>query len=450
MTLAGLPTLIAVTIPLRDHIALSTELLLALTLVLAIAAIGGTIVGAVAAVVASLLVNWYFVPPFNTLTIAEVENVVALGVFIAVAVTVGSLVVTASQQAVEANERDLKPRRWHEQPPASLPTPIRCPAFSTRFAPPSVYSGCASPPAPTMTRSPPAMCRGRRRSRCLSTPHRPTPAIRHSKSSAGNSRPTIGELFEVLADQLAVAVDKRRLAEETAEADKLADVDAVRTALLRAVSHDLRTPLASIKAMISGLRDDDVLWRTEQLAEAYATIEEETDRLNRLVGNLLDASRLQTGAVPIDIQPTLLGAIISSAVQGVDAPSEMIVINPVCEELTVLADSTLLERSLDNVIRNAVRHGMGHPVTIDAGIVNDHVHIRVIDRGPGVAMEDRPKVMRPFQRLDDHHQSDGVGLGLSIAQGFITAMHGTFTLDDTPGGGLTVTITLPFTRATTQ
>ena len=113
-------------------------------------------------------------------------------------------------------------------------------------------------------------------------------------------------LLRVLADQLAVAVDNRRLVAEAAEAATLADIDAVRTALLRAVSHDLRTPLASIKAMISGLRDPKVQWTDDQLAEALETVDQETDRLNRLVGNLLDASRLQIGALAVDIRPIVL------------------------------------------------------------------------------------------------------------------------------------------------
>jgi two-component system sensor histidine kinase KdpD len=250
------------------------------------------------------------------------------------------------------------------------------------------------------------------------------------------------QLLDLLADQLAVAIDKRRLSEEMAEADKLAEVDAVRTALLRAVSHDLRTPLASIKAMVSGLRDPSVDWRPDQIEEAHATIEEEADRLNRLVGNLLDASRLQIGALAIELRPTSVDAVLASVARLVDA-AESIELKPVPDDYLVMADEALLERSLDNVVRNALAHApAGTFVTIDTGRVNDLVHIRVVDRGPGVALADRTKVVQPFQRLDDH-SADGAGLGLAIAQGFVGAMHGTLSLDDTPGGGLTVTIALP-------
>jgi two-component system sensor histidine kinase KdpD len=205
----------------------------------------------------------------------------------------------------------------------------------------------------------------------------------------------------------------------------------------------LRTPLASIKAMVSGLRDPAVEWKPDQVDEAHATIEEETDRLNRLVGNLLDASRLQIGALAVELRPTSIDTVLASLTRLLDAPPDSLEVNPIPGDLLVVADATLLERSLDNVVRNALRHTPhGTPVTIDAGCVNGACHIRVIDRGPGVALADRPRVVQPFQRLDDT-STEGAGLGLAIAQGFVNAMHGTFTLDDTPGGGLTVTMTLP-------
>jgi two-component system sensor histidine kinase KdpD len=251
----------------------------------------------------------------------------------------------------------------------------------------------------------------------------------------------------VLADQLGLALEKGRLAADAAEAEKLADVDAVRTALLRAVSHDLRTPLASIKAMVSGLRDPSVTFDTDQVAEALVTIEEETDRLNRLVGNLLDASRLQIGALAVDIRPSSVGAIIVSALQSVNAPHGSVAVELSDDDRAVLCDATLLERSLANVVSNALRHSRSDcPVRIEAGVVGASMHVRVVDRGPGVPMAERSKIVQPFQQMGDQRSVDGVGLGLSIAKGFVDAMHGTFTLDDTPGGGLTVTMVLPLAQ----
>jgi two-component system sensor histidine kinase KdpD len=249
-------------------------------------------------------------------------------------------------------------------------------------------------------------------------------------------------VLRVLADQLAVALETERLARDAAEAAALAEVDAVRTALLRAVSHDLRTPLASIKAMVSGLRDPSVDWTAEQLAEGLATIESETDRLNRLVGNLLDASRLQIGALAVERRPSDLAEIVNSAVESLDLIGSVDV--DVATNLPLVdADPALLERALANLVSNAARFTtQPGTVRVDAEVVGDAVLLRVVDRGPGIPADQHRRVLAPFQRLGDQPSASGTGLGLSIAQGFIAAMGATMTLDDTPGGGLTVTVTL--------
>jgi two-component system, OmpR family, sensor histidine kinase KdpD len=242
---------------------------------------------------------------------------------------------------------------------------------------------------------------------------------------------------------LGLAIENQILESEAAEAAALADVDVVRTALLRAVSHDLRTPLASIKAMISGLRDPTVAWTPGETAEALLTVDEETDRLNVLVSNLLDASRLQIGALAVDIRPAEVDEIVAAAIHSTGAPSSSVLVDVPDDLAAVVCDSTLLERSLANVISNALRFSPPDtPVRIEAAEVAHRVHLRVIDRGIGIKPVDRSRVTLPFQRFDDTPDGNGVGLGLSIAEGFVDAMGGALTLDDTPGGGLTVTIAL--------
>jgi two-component system sensor histidine kinase KdpD len=445
LTVLGLPALIALLLPLREETAIPTVLLLVLTLVLLIAAIGGTLVGAVAAVFGSLLVNWFFVPPYNTLTIAEFENVIALAVFVAVAVTVGSLVVTAARRAIEAQRARLEAGALARAATSLAADPDPVPELLEQVRATFGLRGVRITTVPGSHDGLIAAAGELEAPVSLTIALHTSPDVEQPQLEifGGELSDDDRQLLDLLADQLAVAIDKQRLGEEAAEAEKLADIDAVRTALLRAVSHDLRTPLASIKAMISGLRDPSVDWRPEQIAEAHATIEEEADRLNRLVGNLLDASRLQIGALAVDVSPTSIETVLAAVSRSVDAPESAIDVGPVPDDGFVLADAALLERSLDNVVRNALRHSpAGVPVAIDVGRVNDQFHIRVIDRGPGVELADRPKVVQPFQRLDDH-SSDGVGLGLSIAQGFVEAMNGSFALDDTPGGGLTVTVALP-------
>ncbi|MCU1394371.1 MAG: osmosensitive channel histidine kinase KdpD [Ilumatobacteraceae bacterium] len=447
LTVAGLPLLTALAVLIRDHAALSTVLLIALAFVLLIAAIGGRIVAGVAAIAASLLVNWYFVKPYHTLTIAEFENSISLLVFVVVAVAVGSLVDVASRRAVEARRARLEAEALARSATTLAadqnPLPLLVDQLRATFDLAGVAIVGPDDPSAVATAG--------------DTTGRPTASLTLFSTVVGVPGPsatlhvfgrTLSDddlrLLRVLADQLAVAIDNRRLAAEAGEASALADIDAVRTALLRAVSHDLRTPLASIKAMISGLRDTSVAWTPAQLAEALLTVDEETDRLNRLVGNLLDASRLQIGALAVDLHPATLADIAGAALQSINSAPDAVEVCIPRSTPAVLCDPTLLERSVANVVANAIRHSPpGIPVRIECGVVGDTVHLRIVDRGPGIAAAERTKVLAPFQRLGDQHTTDGVGLGLSIAQGFVDAMAGTFTLDDTPGGGLTVTITLP-------
>ncbi|MCU1364997.1 MAG: histidine kinase [Ilumatobacteraceae bacterium] len=454
MTVFGLPLLTALGLTVRAHIALSTVLLLALAFVLGIAAVGGRIVAAVAAVAASLLVNWFFVHPYYTLTIDEFENSIALLVFVAVAVGVGSLVDIASRRAAEARRARLEAEALARSATTLAADPDPLPHLVDQLRATFDLTGVliVSTPTDGPDGAAPAVL-----ATAGATDGTPSASLTLFSTLLGAQAPEATlhafgrplsdddlRLLRVLADQLGVAIDNRRLAVEAGEASALADIDAVRTALLRAVSHDLRTPLASIKAMISGLRDTSVAWTAAQLAEALLTVDEETDRLNRLVGNLLDASRLQIGALAVDLHAAMLGDVATAALQSLNIGPDQIEVCIAPDTPAVRCDPTLLERSVANIVANAIRHSPpGKPVRIESGVVGDDVHLRIVDRGPGIAASERPKVLAPFQRLGDQNTTDGVGLGLSIAQGFVDAMEGTFTLDDTPGGGLTVTISLP-------
>jgi two-component system, OmpR family, sensor histidine kinase KdpD len=450
MTLVGLPLLVVIGESIRAHLALSTVFLIALAVVLAIAAIGGKVVGVVAAVVASLLVNWTFVPPYYTLTISEGENVISLVIFVAVAIGVGSLVDLASRRAREARRARLEAEALARSTSSLAADPDPLPGLVEQIGVTFDLAGVQITREGAMGPVVVALSGDVTGS--------PTASLPLYSSVHGQAQVPVAtlqvfgralsvddhRLLRVLADQLAVALDNQRLAAEASEAAALADIDAVRTAMLRAVSHDLRTPLASIKAMISGLRDSSVQWTPEQIDEALVTVDEETDRLNRVVGNLLDASRLQIGALAVEIHPMVLADTVASALQSVNVEPDRLEVSIPHGLPLVLGDPTLLERSLANVISNAVRYSpAGVPVRVEAALVGDEVHLRVVDRGPGVPGTERARVLSPFQRLGDQRTSDGVGLGFSIAQGFVTAMHGSLTLDDTPGGGLTVTIVLP-------
>ncbi len=249
-------------------------------------------------------------------------------------------------------------------------------------------------------------------------------------------------VMSVLTGQLGIAIEARRLQDEAETVEQLEQVDATRTALLRAVSHDLRTPLASIKTYVSGLLADDVSWSAEQVHDVLGEIDHEVDRLDRLVGNLLDAGRIETGTTVVQLQPTSVSDVVQRAREAVDGAP--LVLDVPTALPAVSADPALLERVVENLLVNAVRHGSAAvPVRLDAAVVGETLVMRVVDRGPGIPLADRTRVLAPFHRLGDRQPTAGVGLGLAIAQGFVAAMGGTLELDDTPGGGLTVSLTLP-------
>jgi two-component system sensor histidine kinase KdpD len=251
------------------------------------------------------------------------------------------------------------------------------------------------------------------------------------------------------AVQVAAAAERERLQREAGRAADLAAANSLRSSLLQAVSHDLRTPLASIKAAISSLRQRDIEWPADAAEDFQATIEEETDRLTRIVGNLLDMSRIQSAALNVDVQPTAVEEVVPAALASLGPDARDVDVDVPDAVPDALADPALLERALANLAGNALRYAPPTtPVRIAAGaVVADgqcRVDIRVIDRGPGIGQADRDLVFQPFQRLVDHGaDGSGVGLGLAIARGFVEAMGGELTIEDTPGGGATMVVSLP-------
>jgi two-component system sensor histidine kinase KdpD len=251
-------------------------------------------------------------------------------------------------------------------------------------------------------------------------------------------------VLAAFAAQAAVVLDRQRLQQQAHRAKELAEGNRIRTALLAAVSHDLRPPLAGIKAAVSSLRSDDVEWSQEDQAELLEAIEEGADRLDHLVGDLLDMSRLQTGMVSPIVRETDLDEVIPLALVGVAEDSVDL---DVPETLPMVAvDKGLLERSVANVVENAVKYSPpGERVLVSASAIADRVEVRVMDRGPGVPDEAKDRIFEPFQRYGDVPRGNGVGLGLAVARGFAEATGGTLTAEDTPGRGLTMVLSLPMT-----
>jgi two-component system, OmpR family, sensor histidine kinase KdpD len=241
-----------------------------------------------------------------------------------------------------------------------------------------------------------------------------------------------------------LSVTARRVFQQEQEAAFARRSDEMKTALLRAVSHDLRTPLSSIKASVSGLRQADAAYTEDDRAELLAAIEEESDRLDRLVGNLLEASRLEAGAVTLHKDPQDLRELVREVVdrlQPMLADREVKLSIP--EDLPLVAgDYAQIDHVLTNLLENAARHTpAGTPVAVRLSSDSDEVRVEVADRGPGVRPEDRERVFLPFERGPT--RVGGTGLGLAIARGLVEAHGGRLWVDEAPGGGARFTFSLP-------
>jgi len=450
---AGLPLLTAVLAVWRQHLNLADDLLIYLVAVVTITVLGGFWPAVLAAVAASLLLNWYFTEPLHTFTIAEPKNLLALLLFVTVAVAVSSVVHLAARRAVQA-------ALAREEAAAQLELAQ------------TVLGGADSPAAIldhlTRTHGGQAELQERAGGRWVRAASsgvegRLLAASRIDIRSdlillvSGQAESATPALLAGYAAQAAAALDRERLRTQAAQAEALAEGNRMRTALLAAVSHDLRTPLASIKASVSSLRQTDVEWSEADQADLLATIEQNADRLDALIGNLLDMSRLHTGSLQPFLRPTAIDEVAPAALLGLDDCLRLEMAVPDGFPL-VLADPGLLERILANLFSNALRYSPpARPPELHAELVDDTVLLEVVDHGQGVPDEQKERVFEPFStypsarvgqaaarpltRVGDRHP--GVGLGLAVAKGFAEAMGGRIKAKDTPGGGLTVQIALP-------
>ncbi|WP_128380000.1 sensor histidine kinase [Streptomyces cavernae] len=426
---------------------LANDMLLFLTLTVAAALVGGLLPALASAVVGSLLINWFFTEPFHTLTIADPKNIVAIAVFVGVAVSVASVVDLAARRTEQASRLRAESEILSFLAGSVLRGETSLEALLER-----VRETFGMDSVALLEREDdmaPWICAGRvGASPVMERPEDAdvdVPAGDHmALALSGRVLPASDRrILAAFAAQAAVVLDRQRLQSEAEQAKELAEGNRIRTALLAAVSHDLRTPLAGIKASVSSLRSDDVEWSEEDRAELLAAIEEGADRLDHLVGNLLDMSRLQTGTVAPLIREIDLDEVVPLALGGIPYP-ELTVVLDIPETLPMVAtDKGLLERVVANVVENAVKYSPdGEPVLVAASAIADRVELRVVDRGPGVPDEAKDRIFAPFQRYGDAPRGAGVGLGLAVARGFAEAMGGTLTAEDTPGGGLTMVLTL--------
>ena len=228
------------------------------------------------------------------------------------------------------------------------------------------------------------------------------------------------------------------------QAARVAEADRGRAALLATVSHDLRAPLAAAKAAVSGLRADDARLTTDDRVDLLAAAEESLDRLAHLAASLLDVSRLQAGARAVFPRPAHVGEIVAAALEALGPQPKPVLADIPSGLPEVMADPAIAERVIVNLAGNALRYSpAAAPPLLTARIAGNRVELRVVDHGPGIPPAERKRVFQPFCRLGALGDSAGVGLGLTVARGLAETMGGTVEPEDTPGGGLTMVLTLP-------
>ncbi|MWK37690.1 DUF4118 domain-containing protein [Actinomadura sp. J1-007] len=466
----GLPLLTLLLDHVRGPVSLTSDILLFQAAVIGVALVGGLYPALFAAVAGSLLLNWFFTPPLHTFTVHDPEALLQLLVYVVVGVTVSTIVDVTARRSREAGQAradaevlstlagDILRGEHGGVAPAGRTGPGALAGIMERLRETYALTSVTllerdpdAPATPGATRDP------GRWTIVASVGGEPCTSPDAGESDVlvddslalvlrGRTLPASDRrLLEAFAAQAAVALRHQRLAEAAEQVPPLAAADRMRTALLNAVSHDLRTPLASAKAAVESLRSPDVVWSLEDQDELAATAAESLDRLDRLVANLLDMSRLQAGSLGMALRPVAVEDAVPRALGDLgDAAAAGVEIRVPDGLPELVADPALLERVLVNLIANALRHNPpGRPVLVTASALADRLELRVIDRGPGIPPADRDRVFEPFQRLGDRDNHTGVGLGLALSRGLAEAMAGSIEIEETPGGGLTMVLTLP-------
>ncbi len=423
----------------KDAHTLSVEAMVLMAVVVAVALLGGMVPAMIAALGSGALLNLLFTDPVGTLAIADPQNVATLVLFVVVGTAVASVVDRAARVAEQARraraEADalavVAQGLLHAGADIDQLLAAAAELVGARGAS-IVETGPAGPIAARSHGDAPSSTADADivvpvddvRALCLRGP-----------SLDSSDR----RLLQAYAGGLRVALERQDAMRAEAEHAELVEGERVRTALLAAVSHDLRSPLAAIKAAVASLRNPDIEWSELDSGELLRSVADSADRLDALVANLLDMSRIATGSVTAHLLEVDLTEVVARAIRPLAATTRVRVD---VHDLFARADAALLERVVANLVENALTYAPSAPVLVDAAAVGERVVLRVIDRGPGIPPSQRDALFAPFQRLGDVPAGSGVGLGLAVAQGLTEAMGGTLTAEDTPGGGLTFAVEL--------
>ncbi|MEZ5063007.1 MAG: DUF4118 domain-containing protein [Solirubrobacterales bacterium] len=427
--------------PLREVVPAVSTGVTYLIAVLVISTVWGLRLGLLTALLSALCFNWFHIPPTGRLTIAEGENWVALAVFLVAAVIASSVAELARARAEDADRRRREAALSAEMARLLLAgeTPDRAlpevagrlaAALGLDWAEVELSEATAGEGAIAI----PLLRDGAR----IAT-------IRVPADVDAERREQLEErVGPALATLLAAAIDRRRLSMEAVEAQALRRSDELKTALLRSVSHDLRSPLTAIAAAGDALGSPAIT--EDERDELAEVVQSESRRLSRLVDQLLDLSRLESGAAAPRREWSSIEEITRAASDQVPAGEFDLEFDPGLP--LVNADGAQLERAIVNVLENAVGHSSGQRVAVHGRTVGPRLVLRIADRGPGVARADLERIFEPFYRSPSAQSSarSGSGLGLAIARGFVAANGGTIRAESLPGQGTAIVIEMPIEK----
>ncbi len=439
LAVIGLPLLTWALHAVRSEESITSDVLAFQLLVVIVALVGGIWPALLAAVAAGLLLDFFFVDPLYTITIADPLHFLALVIFVVVAVLVSFVVDQAARRLRTATRSAAEAEVLVAVAGSVLGGEDAVQALVTRLR---ESFGMTS----VMVRQDGETVAGARDPEIAADDDQETtvPLGTHASLYLRGRllNPSDRRILGAFVSQLATALEQSRLRAEAAGAKPLAEADKLRSALLAAVGHDLRRPLASATTAVTSLRSDDVALSDHDRAELLATADESLAALGTLVTDLLDVTRLQAGVLGVALTDVSLDEIVGGAIDELALPPGRIALDlHLVSE--VRADPVLMQRVVVNLMANALRFAPeGSPPLIATSEHGDRVQLRVIDSGPGIPAERREDVFVPFQRLGDTDNSAGIGLGLALSKGFTEAMGGTLEAEDTPGGGLTMVVEL--------
>jgi two-component system sensor histidine kinase KdpD len=413
--------------------------------VLLVAIVGGLPYAIPVAVASMLAFNFFFLPPRHSFELTESENWVVLAVYLVTAIVVSELAARSRRRAAEAEQRAREAALLAEVSAALLESEhvqdeLR--GIGMRVARVlgasrgSIELGSLRQPDPRES-----VYELRAADRDVGRLFLPKDAVPDPEVS--------GRLLGALASLLAVAVDRERLARGALETEALRRSDETKTTILRAVSHDLRSPLTAIRAATEGLTTASLDLGADDRAALLATIDAEAKRLERLVGNLLDLSRLEVGAAAPRLELWTIDDLVGRAIADLGAAAERVSVSIADDLPPIRVDGTQIERVLMNLLENALKFSSPtDPVVLSAVRADRDVVVRVLDAGPGVREEDRERVFEPFERGADAGARTGAGLGLAIARGFTHANQGRIWTEPGDSGGTSFVVALPAATTT--